>query len=157
MIQLTIIKIHGYGPWTLTLGSDREHQLQILQASIYKELQQLFSEKNGIVFLNRSDEFFAVTNGINLKEHIMIQQRLKEMFDLKLTMSIGVADNPFDANLKAYEAKRSNCYLDKDYDIFGMLDEKNEHKVTIMHLDVNDITSTYWKFSVSIRNIIYCL
>ncbi|MGI0075474.1 MAG: GTP cyclohydrolase IIa, partial [Nitrosotalea sp.] len=28
MIQLTIIKITGYGPWTLTLGSDREHRLQ---------------------------------------------------------------------------------------------------------------------------------
>ena len=32
MIQLTIIKITGYGPWTLTLGSDREHELQMLQS-----------------------------------------------------------------------------------------------------------------------------
>ena len=64
MIQLTIIKINGYGPWTLTLGSDREHKLQMLQASLYKEVQKLFSEKNCIVFLNRSDEFFAITNGL---------------------------------------------------------------------------------------------
>ena len=27
MIQLTIMKITGYGPWTLTLGFDREHEL----------------------------------------------------------------------------------------------------------------------------------
>ena len=50
MIQLTIMKITGYGPWTLTLGSDREHELQILQASLYQNVQKLFSEKNGLVF-----------------------------------------------------------------------------------------------------------
>jgi len=40
MIQLSILKITEYGPWTLTLGSDREHELQMLQASIYKEVQR---------------------------------------------------------------------------------------------------------------------
>lgn len=142
MIQLTIIKIQGYGPWTLTLGSDREHRLQMLQASIYRELQRLFSEKNGIVFLNRSDEFFAVTNGISLKDHIKIQKKLKEIFDLKLTMSIGIADTPFEANFKAHEAKKYNHYLDKNYDIFGVLDGKQEQRITIIHLDVDDIAST---------------
>ena len=29
MIQICIAKITGYGPWTLTLGSDREHVLQM--------------------------------------------------------------------------------------------------------------------------------
>ena len=36
MIQLSILKITEYWPWTLTLGSDREHELQMLQASIKK-------------------------------------------------------------------------------------------------------------------------
>ena len=75
MIQLTIIKINEYGPWTLTLGSDREHELQMLQASLYKEVQKLFSEKNCLVFLNRSDEFFVVTNGLTLDDHIIIQKK----------------------------------------------------------------------------------
>ena len=39
MIQICIAKITGYGPWTLTLGSDREHVLQMLQATLYKNLQ----------------------------------------------------------------------------------------------------------------------
>ncbi len=34
MIQLSILKITEYGPWTLTLGSDREHELQMLQSII---------------------------------------------------------------------------------------------------------------------------
>nr|AIE92202.1 GTP cyclohydrolase IIA (gch3) [uncultured marine thaumarchaeote AD1000_20_B03] len=45
MIQITIIKITGYGPWTLTLGSDREHEIQMLQASLYLQIQKLFSQK----------------------------------------------------------------------------------------------------------------
>ncbi len=38
IIQLTIIRIEGYGPWTLTLGTDREAQLQMLQAKIYHDV-----------------------------------------------------------------------------------------------------------------------
>ena len=44
------MKITGYGPWTLTLGSDREHELQMLQASLYQKIQELFSKRNGLVF-----------------------------------------------------------------------------------------------------------
>ena len=62
MIQLTIMKITGYGPWTLTLGSDREHELQMLQSKLYHKLQELFSKKNCLVFLNRSDEYFSLRN-----------------------------------------------------------------------------------------------
>lgn len=142
MIQITIIKINEYGPWTLTLGSDREHELQMLQASLYKEIQKLFSEKNCLVFLNRSDEFFVVTNGLTLEDHISIQKKLEELFDLKLSMSIGFDQNPFDANLKAYEGKKSSVILNKEYNIFGFVDGKSDQKVTIMHFDVDDLSST---------------
>ncbi len=142
MIQITIIKIHEYGPWTLTLGSDREHELQMLQASLYKEIQKLFSEKNCLAFLNRSDEFFVVTNGLSLDDHITIQKKLEELFELKLTMSIGFAQTPFDANLKAYEGKKESVILNKDHNIFGFVDGQMEQKVTIMHFDVDDLSST---------------
>lgn len=141
MIQLTIIKITGYGPWTLTLGSDREHELQMLQASLYKEVQKLFSEKNCLVFQNRSDEFFTVTNGLSLDDHIEIQKKLEKSFDIKLSMSIGYAENPFDANLKAHEGKQSQTYLNKEHNIFGFVNGKSQQSVTIMHLDVENLTS----------------
>ena len=86
MIQLSILKITGYGPWTLTLGSDREHELQMLQASLYKEIQKLFSEKDCLVFLNRSDEFFVITNGISLDEHVEIQKKLEKSYVNKHTL-----------------------------------------------------------------------
>jgi len=141
MIQITIIKINDYGPWTLTLGSDREHELQMLQASLYKEIQKFFSEKNSLVFLNRSDEFFAITNGLSLDDHIEIQKKLESLFDLKLSMAIGFAENPFDANLKAHEGKKSQIFLNKEYNIYGFLNGKEDEMVTILHLDVENLTS----------------
>ncbi|KAG2477418.1 MAG: GTP cyclohydrolase III [Nitrosopumilales archaeon] len=140
MTQLTIIKINDYGSWTLTLGSDREHELQILQASLYKEVQKLFSAKNCLVFLNRSDEFFAVTNGLTLEDHIKIQKKLESAFDLRLSMSIGYGETPFEANLKAYEGKKTQVFLDKVHNIYGFLNGKTDENVTIMHLDVENLT-----------------
>ncbi|MFB5604848.1 MAG: GTP cyclohydrolase IIa [Nitrosarchaeum sp.] len=141
MIQLSILKINGYGPWTLTLGSDREHALQMLQASLYKEIQQQFSEKNCLVFLNRADEFFVVSNGLTLEDHIEIQKNLEKSFDVRLSVSIGYADSPFEANLKAYEGKKSETFLNKEYAIFGFINGKSEQNVSIMHIDVDNLTS----------------
>jgi len=140
MIQLSILKISGYGPWTLTLGSDREHELQMLQASLYKEVQKLFSEKNCLVFLNRADEFFIVSNGLELDDHIQIQKALEKLFDIRLTISIGYGKSPFEANLKAYEGKKNETILDKEHNIFGFVNGKSDSKVSIMHLDIDDLT-----------------
>ncbi len=141
MIQISILKISEYGPWTLTLGSDREHELQMLQSSLYKEIQKLFSDKNCIVFLNRSDEFFAISNGLGLDDHIEIQKSLENMFDVRLTVSIGYGNSPFEANLKAYEGKKNEVVLDEKHNIFGFVNEQSESNASIMHLDVDDLSS----------------
>ncbi len=141
MIQLSILKISGYGSWTLTLGSDREHELQMLQASLYKEVQKLFSEKNCLVFLNRADEFFVVSNGLELDDHIQIQKSLEKSFDVRLTISIGFGQSPFEANLKAHNGKKNETVLNKEHNIFGFVNGKSDSKVSIMHLDVDDLTS----------------
>jgi len=140
LIQLTIIKIMGYGPWTLTLGSDREHELQILQASLYRELQKLFSEKNSLVFLNRADEFFVVSNGISLEEHIEILDEIHDLFEIKLSMSIGYGETPYEANLKAFEGKQNKVILDDSHNIFGFF-APGQTQVSIIHMDVENITS----------------
>ena len=158
MIQLTIIKITEYGPWTLTLGSDREHELQMLQANLYREIQKMFSEKNSLVFSNRFDEFFAVTNGLTLDDHIEFQKKLEKISSLKLSMSIGYADTPFDANLKAYEGKKDQILLNKEHNIYGFIDGKSDQRVTIMHFDVENLTSRRkTKSPYEISSIIFAL
>ncbi|HSB56806.1 MAG TPA: GTP cyclohydrolase IIa [Nitrosopumilaceae archaeon] len=158
MIQLTIIKITGYGPWTLTLGSDREHKLQMLQSSLYGETQKLFSEKNCLVFSNRFDELFAITNGLSLNDHIEIKKKLKKSFELDLSMTIGNGQTPFEANLEADKARKSKTFLNEELNIFGFMDGKSEQTVNIMHMDVDGSTSISAKKSAyEISSLIFKL
>jgi GTP cyclohydrolase IIa len=147
MIQLTIIKITGYGPWTLTLGSDREHRLQMLQALLYKEIQNLFSERNCLAFPNRFDEIFVITNGLSIDDHVEIQKQLMKSFELGLSMSIGQGSTPFEANSNVDMARRTSTMLSKNHNIFGLPMEKDVDLVQIIHMDVDGSTSVSAKKS----------
>ena len=143
-IQITIITIDGYGPWTLRLGSDREAALQMLQAKIYGDLQRLFSEHNCLVYPNRFDEYFAISSGLSVQKHLEIQAELRKLHSaLKLSMAIGAGRTPFEANLHAYSARKQRLALAKRRGIFWKqmpyrLKQKNI--VQIMHIDVNNST-----------------
>lgn len=139
MIQLTIIRIEGYGPWTVTLGSDREAQLQMLQAKIYHDVQQLFSAKDSIVFFNRFDEYFAITNSLDADDHREIQRELAKTYkDLKMSMAIGAGKTAFEANLNAYRARKEDRMIDNDLRIFGTVHDADVAQ--IMHIDVESST-----------------
>ncbi len=139
MIQLTIIRIEGYGPWTVTLGSDREAQLQMLQAKIYHDVQRLFSAKDGIVFFNRFDEYFAITNGLDAGDHREIQRELVKAYkDLSMSMAVGAGKTAFEANLDAYRARKEGRMIDSDARIFGSVHEADVAQ--IMHVDVDSST-----------------
>jgi GTP cyclohydrolase IIa len=138
MIQLTIIRIEGYGQWTITLGSDREAQLQMLQARIYHDVQRLFSERDSIVFFNRFDEYFAITNGLSADDHRDIQHELTKLYDnMSMSMAIGAGKTAFEANLNAYrERKESSRMLDSgDARIFGS--GRHADVAQIMHIDID--------------------
>jgi GTP cyclohydrolase IIa len=139
MIQLTIIRIEGYGPWTVTLGSDREAQLQMLQAKIYHDVQHFFHERNCIVYFNRFDEYFAITNGLDAKAHREIQRQLSSAYpDLKMSMAVGAGDTALQANQNAYSARKEEKLIDGKPGIFGSV-----HKADIaqiMHIDVDSST-----------------
>ena len=141
MIQLTIIRIEGYGPWTVTLGSDREAQLQMLQARIYHDVQRLFSERDGIVFFNRFDEYFAVTNGLDADDHLRIQHELTRLYDnMSMSMTIGTGKTAFEANINAYcTRKERRNMLSNNSKIFGSV---NSHAdiAQIMHIDIDSST-----------------
>ena len=88
-IQVTLIQVDDYGPWTLKLGFDREHAIQIFQANLYADIQMMFSEKGGLVFPARFDNMLAVTNGVTAKAHREIQQKINEKYHLTLSIGIG--------------------------------------------------------------------
>jgi len=140
MIQLTIIRIEGYGQWTLTLGSDREAQLQMLQARIYHDVQRLFSERDSIVFFNRFDEYFAITNGLDIDDHRHIQHELTKLYDnMSMSMTIGIGKTAFEANLNAYRTRKEGRMLDSNARIFGSLQHPAD-VAQIMHIDIDSST-----------------
>ena len=141
MIQLTIIRIEGYGTWTLTLGSDREPQLQMLQAKIYHDVQRLFSERKGIVYFNRFDEYFAITNGLDAEDHKEIQGELTKIYkNLKLSMTVGSGITAFEASMKAYVARKQEKTLNGNSRIFGSDDNSDSGMAQIMHIDIDNST-----------------
>jgi GTP cyclohydrolase IIa len=156
-IQLTIIRIEEYGSWTITLGSDREAELQMLQANFYCDLQRLFSAKDCLVYSNRFDEYFAITNGLSVADHLVIESELGDLYKkLKLSMAIGNGVTPFQANLDAYESRKMGKVVTKKARIFAtpavpfsMLDSTpivNEI-VQIMHIDMNNSSEICSKLS----------
>jgi GTP cyclohydrolase IIa len=151
-IQITIIRIEGYGAWTLTLGTDREAQIQMLQTRIYYDVQRLFSQKECLVYLNRFDEYFAITNGLSLKDHKDLQKGIATLYkNLKISMTIGKGNTSFEANIKAYEARKAGNLLDRETRIFGQTmssspsskasssttNSNYSESVHIMHIDIN--------------------
>lgn len=143
MIQLTIIRIEGYGPWTLTLGSDREAQIQMLQARVYYDVQRLFSDRGALAFFNRFDEYFAVTNGVNAAQHATVLRELGKLYpDLEMSMSLGSGDTALEASLHAYDARKNSKVLDGNGRIFGALPQAitTTGHVQIMHVDVDSST-----------------
>lgn len=151
-IQITIIRIEGYGPWTLTLGTDREAQIQMLQARIYYDVQRLFSQKECLVYLNRFDEYFAITNGLSLKDHKDLQKEIATLYkNLKISMTIGKGNTSFEANVNAYEARKAGNLIDRETRIFGQTvssspslkasssttNSNYTESAHIMHIDIN--------------------
>lgn len=137
MIQLTIIRIEGYGPWTLTLGYDREAQLQMLQAKIYHDVQRLFDAKGCLVYFNRFDEYFAITNGLSVSDHAQIQRELAHLYkDLKMSMAIGAGKTALEASMKAYGARKDEKPSEER--IFGEAGAADSAQ--IMHIDVDSST-----------------
>lgn len=139
MIQLTIIRIEGYGPWTLTLGYDREAQLQMLQAKIYHDVQRLFDAKGCLVYFNRFDEYFTITNGLSVQDHAEIQRELAHLYrDLKMSMAIGAGRTAFEASTNAYGARKEGRLADDKARIFGSAGPADVAQ--IMHIDVDSST-----------------
>ena len=147
LVQLTLIQIDNYGPWTNTLGDDREHKLQVLQADLYSVIERVFAERGGLVFFNRFDEMLAVTNGIDSNDHQEIGRRISEQFPVTVSMGIGVGGTPFEAQLRAsrlLQQKGSAQAQDRK----GIVAHKrtiglSESYVQVVHIDVDGITQMF--------------
>ena len=149
MMQVTVARISGYGPWTLTLGYDREHRLQMLQASIYQEVQQLFSDRGALVFPNRYDEYIVSSSGVDSAQHSDILDTLVKKFTVGFTMHAGRGTTPHLAEKEAHLLRSLNPAENNPDDV-----------ITVLHMDVDNLTGKTSQMSpYEITNImlkLYC-
>jgi len=145
MIQMTLIQIDNYGPWTVTPTPKAEADLQILQAELYADLQRQFAAKGGLVFFTRFDNMLAVTNNIDVEDHLRIQKSIGNRYPITVSMGVGAAETPYEAQRDATTALQRYGGAQSDRKEILAIDglvNKEESFVQIAHIDINGITDS---------------
>lgn len=146
MIQITLIQIDNYGPWTVTPGPRAEPDLQALQSRLYGDLEREFGARGGIVFFNRFDNLIAVSNGIGEEDHIKIQQSIRNRYPVTISMGVATRETPIEAQDVATKMiqKGGGAQSQDRCEVLNIesLATEDNSKVQMSHIDINDITKT---------------
>lgn len=122
---------------------------------MYADLQELFSDKQGLVFSNRFDEFIAISNKITLKNHKEIYEEIsKNKEQINLSISIGIEETPLKSVRQAHFVKDKKDFLNfphiygNTYEMYEI--DKNDHKeikinnanenennIKVLHMDID--------------------
>lgn len=146
MIQITLIQIDNYGPWTVTPKPRREADLQVLQSRLYADLESLFSSKGGLVFFSRFDNLIAITNGVTLEDHKQIQNSIKNRYPLTISFGIAAGETSLEAQYKASHVLQgsgsSRSEVRREIIAVDSFAQSGE-KVKIAHIDINGVTKGF--------------
>lgn len=146
MIQMTLIQIDNYGPWTVTPRPRNESDLQILQSELYADLQRQIAMKKGLLFYTRFDNLLAITNGLNEEDHLRIQRSIKNRYPITISMGVGAAETPHEAQKLATIAlqKEGGAQSSERKQILAIdsLVEEEDSNVQVAHIDINSVTET---------------
>lgn len=145
MIQMTLIQIDNYGPWTVTPTPRAEADLQILQAELYSDLQRQFAANGGLVFFTRFDNMLAVSNGVDMENHLRIQKSINNRYPVTVSMGVGAAETPYEAQRNATNALQKFGGAQSDRQEILAIDglvNPEESFVQIAHIDINGITDS---------------
>ena len=147
--QVTHIQIDNYGPWTVTPEPRREVDLQTLQSRLYADLSQLVGNRGGYVFFSRFDNMIAVTNGLDMTDHELIQESVGNRYPVSTSLSVATGTTPAEALGTATEAlQEAGSAQDKGRReiLKGRAvgeEFRTDDDVQIAHFDVNDATGKY--------------
>ncbi|MEW6592829.1 MAG: GTP cyclohydrolase IIa [Candidatus Hadarchaeota archaeon] len=143
-IQMTLVQLDNYGPWTVTPKPRPEAELQTLQAEILAELERQFGRRGALVFSTRLDNFLAITNGVSLQAHKEIMDAVNGKFPVSVSIGVGAAETPYKAQVLATLALQkagSSRSPDRKGALAGDdVRGQDEDLVQIAHMDVNHST-----------------
>jgi len=147
--QLTHIQIDNYGPWTVTPEPRREVDLQTLQSRLYADLSQLFGNRDGYVFFSRFDNMVAVTNGLDIDDHALIQESVANRYPVTASFSVATGPDPASALGTATEQLQAAGSAQDSHrrEILKGQTIDEQHRtaedVQLAHFDVADATGKY--------------
>ena len=147
MIQMTLIQIDNYGPWTVTPRPRTESDLQILQAELFADVQRLIAAKKGLVFFTRFDNLLAVTNGLNEEDHMRIQRSIRNRYPITISMGVGAAETAHEAQRLATialqkEGGSQSSGRKEILAINNLIENPEDSFVQAAHIDINSVTET---------------
>ena len=147
MIQMTLIQIDNYGPWTVTPRPRTESDLQILQAELFADVQRLIAAKKGLVFFTRFDNLLAVTNGLNEEDHMRIQRSIRNRYPITISMGVGAAETAHEAQRLATIALQKEGGAQSSgrkelLAINNLIENPEDSFVQAAHIDINSVTET---------------
>ncbi|WP_114577382.1 GTP cyclohydrolase III [Saliphagus sp. LR7] len=145
--QVTLVQIDNYGPWTVTPEPRREADLQTLQSRLYADVSQFVGARDGYVFFTRFDNMIAVTNGLDLDDHRLLQESVGNRYPVSLSLGVAADPDPVEALSEATElVQDAGSAQDRNRrEILGgeVAEGTGGEDVRIAHFDVNDATGEY--------------
>jgi len=147
-IQMALVQIDEYGPWTVTPAPRRETDLQSLQAELFAELASFVGERDGYAFYGRFDNMVAVTNGRDPESHRAFQRRVRNRYPVTVSVGVGRATTPVDALGAATEELQAagSAQAEDRREVFGVgereVPTEARGAVTVAHFDVVDATGS---------------
>ncbi|MCU4925184.1 GTP cyclohydrolase IIa [Halobacteria archaeon AArc-dxtr1] len=147
--QVTLIQIDNYGPWTVTPEPRREADLQTLQSRLYADVSQFVGNRGGYTFFTRFDNMIAVTNGLSLADHDLLQESVGNRYPVTLSLGVAIDTSPVtalgDATSLLQQAGSAQD-ADREEILEGAVvdpGQQTDGDVQIAHFDVIDATGTY--------------
>ena len=147
--QITLIQIDNYGPWTVTPEPRREVDLQTLQSRLYADLSQLVGNRDGYVFFTRFDNMVAVTNGLDMDDHALIQESVRNRYPVTVSFGVATGTSPVhalsDATNLIQDAGSAQDKSRREILDGRVIEEefRSADDVQIAHFDVVDATGKY--------------
>ncbi|KDE60252.1 GTP cyclohydrolase [Halostagnicola sp. A56] len=147
--QVTLVQIDNYGPWTVTPEPRREADLQTMQSRLYADISQFVGNHGGYTFFTRFDNMIAVTNGLSLEDHAVLQESVGNRYPVTLSLGVATGTSPIQALSDATElVQDAGSAQDKHrreiLDGRAVADEHGtDDDVQIAHFDVINATGNY--------------
>ncbi len=147
--QVTLVQIDNYGPWTVSPEPRREVDLQTLQSRLYADLSQSFGNADGYVFFTRFDNMIAVSNGLSMDDHALVQESVGNRYPVTVSFSVATGTTPVqaleDASRRLQEEGSAQDRSRQEILRGRTIDEsyREPDDVQIAHFDVNDMTEEY--------------